>query len=782
MKRFLLAYVAPTYLLLAAVVLPLASGSRTLFLRDAFTVHLPMKAEQAQAMEEGELPLILSRNSGGQPLMGNPNSVPLYPDNLLFLVSPLLWAFNAHFWLHLLLAPWAMYALARAWGLGRPGAWAAGVCYAFSGFFLSHMSFYNLVAGAALAPALAAAMLGLVEHRRGRDLVAVGVVWALLLLAGEPLLAGLALLLSLTAAVAKVGRRALIPRTLAAGAGSLLCGTLLAAPQLLELLRVLPLSARGHRGYSLEARLVSSFHPAQVLEWFLPTGFGRPDQLLGGAFWGYPFYGGEPAFFFSLAPGALALVLVGFAGWRRSKASLWAWSAVAVALFFALGKYNPAARVLLSLPGAEMLRYPIKLWLAVALPASLLAGIGFERALDLWEEGHRPWRGWLLALALAYGSLAVGFWFFPEAAWSLLRALIPERLGGRFVTFEVGRWLGIAAGCALVTGVLGALAFFRRRSWAAPALLALHGASQLFFLAPLLATDEAAVYLSKPPLLEQMPADAEMVHGSAQDLFGHNRIETGSYPEPSVQWLMRRTAFELDPPYGILAGRSYELNISPEGLSSFLTRAARDAVKQLDDPRRLRLLEAWGVDRLLLHRPLTDGAEASAELLARYPSFGGEIRAYALPGASPDVFFARRLVLAPHLNAALEALLLPDFDPSTATVLPGAGPVQEGPGGTVEVLSVGSDGLEVEVRAEGPGAVVWQRSHLPLYRAHLDGEEAAVEVANLHRIAVRVPAGTHRLRIWIDRRPFLQAWALSLVGLLGLVLLVRRNTANIDRS
>ena len=406
MKRFLLAYVLPTYLLLATVVVPLVVGGETFFLRDTFAVHLGMKAEQAQAMKAGELPLIFSHLGGGQPLVGNPNAVPLYPDNLLYLAAPLLWAFNAHFWLHLLLAPWAMFWLGRAWGLGRPGAWAAGVSYAFSGFFLSHMSFYNLVAGAALAPALAAALLGLVEYQRRRDLVATAGLWALLLLGGEPLIAAQALLLAVAAAGIKVGRRAFAGRRLATAAGSLLAGTLLAAPQLVELLRILSSSARGHRGYSLDVRLAGSFHPAQVLEWFLPTGFGRPDQLLGGAFWGYPFYGGEPLFYFSLAPGALVLALVLLSGRPKDSMRRWAWIALGVALFFALGRYNPAARWILSLPGAEILRYPIKLWLAVAVPASILAGAGFQRLAEGWHGARRrPFQALLGALALGYGLL-----------------------------------------------------------------------------------------------------------------------------------------------------------------------------------------------------------------------------------------------------------------------------------------------------------------------------------------------------------------------------------------
>ena len=121
----LLTHVLPTMVLLLVAVWPLVRGSHTLYLRDAANTHLPAKWAQAEAMRGGRLPLIDPLRDGGQPALGNPNTVPLYPDNLLYLTAPTIWSFNAHFWLHLLVAPWAFFFLARVWGLGPRAAWAA---------------------------------------------------------------------------------------------------------------------------------------------------------------------------------------------------------------------------------------------------------------------------------------------------------------------------------------------------------------------------------------------------------------------------------------------------------------------------------------------------------------------------------------------------------------------------------------------------------------------------------------------------------------------------------
>ena len=238
-----LSHALPALLLLLVAVLPLVLGDATLYLRDAANTHLPAKWAQAEAMREGRLPLLDVSRDGGQPALGNMNTVPLYPDNLLYLLAPTLWSFNAHFWLHLLLAPWAFYLLARAWGLGRRASWAAGACYAASGFFLSSLNLYNLVAGYALAPALAAAALRLAESSRRSRIAALAALWALLLLAGDPMTAAVALAAALAAVGVRAGWRALARGGPWAALG---LGTALAAPQIVEFLRILPASFRGH--------------------------------------------------------------------------------------------------------------------------------------------------------------------------------------------------------------------------------------------------------------------------------------------------------------------------------------------------------------------------------------------------------------------------------------------------------------------------------------------------------------------------------------------------------
>jgi hypothetical protein len=188
------------------------------------------------------------------------------------------------------------------------------------------------------------------------------------------------------------------------------------------------------------------------------------------------------------------------------------------------------------------------------------------------------------------------------------------------------------------------------------------------------------------------------------------------------------------------------------------------------------------VGRLLLERPLAPDAlapaagtsgngERGARLLGRIPSFGGGLYVYEILGRAPDLYLAGRVLEAPHLNAAYQLLADPRFRPGEDVVVPGSRPLRAGPGGRVRSAASGPEGLEVEVEAPAGGHLVLQRSHLPLYAATVDGRPVPIAIANLQRMAVEVPPGHHRVRLWIDRRPLAMSLVTSLVGLFAVVLL-----------
>lgn len=778
-RRFLLLYAAPLLaLLLLLVALPLVRGLETLYLRDVLNTHFPMKWAQAEALRAGYFPLIDPFRAGGQPLAGNPNAVPFYPDNLLYLMGSTFWALNAHFWLHLFLAPLAFFWMARAWGLGREPAWAAAACWTLSGFYLSHLSFYNLIAGVTLAPALIAACLRFTQEDQRRAWMAplIALLWGLLLLGGDPLMALLGALLAGAAVFSLIRQRDW--RSLALLAACFAVGTLLALPQLVEFRRILPISFRGHRGYVGAAATIESWDPRQTIEWLIPFFFGRPDLIGNGSFWGSRFFTGVPPYYLSLYPGLLALALMAAAGRPRGRAAWWAWGGILAGLFLALGRFNPIAEWLLTLSARGSLRYPVKFWLPVAVGSALLCGIGFQRLFfeeeDERRRARRRFSSTLLIVALALGAFWIFLSFYPGPAEAWIAGLV--RRGRPFAANERLRWAGL---CLLSLLVIAGLALLARIARRRPALgggllLAFYALVQLLLLRPLYPRDAVLPYrLPPPPALQHVPAGVPVVHADFNYLFGPSTLKQGNYPSRGAHWMERRAFYELYPFTGAMRGRTYELNSSAEGLDSFLARMAEGAVKgsKDDDGKRLRLLASWGVQRLLMNHPL-DPPQPRARLLTQIPSFGQTLYIYEVVDHAPFAFLARRLVPAPHLNAAYQTLSGPGFDSRVDAVLPGEGAPSRLSGGRVWMVRHGPERIELEVQApRGKGFLVVQRS-LHLWEATIDGQPAEIVPANLYRLGLEVPEGRHRVVFWIDRRPLVRsAWGV-VAGLALLPLLV----------
>jgi hypothetical protein len=401
--------------------------------------------------------------------------------------------------------------------------------------------------------------------------------------------------------------------------------------------------------------------------------------------------------------------------------------------------------------------------------AAVLCGIGFERLLA--QQRPKLFRRILIALGLLY----LGGWLWLTLAGGSIQTavagVLPEGFPSEMARFETVRWAGLCLLTLILIvayGLVWRLAS-RRVMVAGGALLAFHLAAQLFLLRPVIDMDLVAPYLEESPVLQEVPPQALVAHGKANSLFDPAKVPINEYLDGRSFWLQRQVFHELYPAAGTLRGRRYEFAISPEGLDSYLTRVTVQAFQGLSDAERVRLLAASGVDILLLGRELDPAARDLVELEARHPSIGGDILVYRVLRHAPSVEFVGDVQRAPHLNAALGALTDPSFDPRRSVVLPGAGMSTSGPGGSVELLVTGPERLEMVVDAAGPGVLVIQRAYLPLYRATVDGQEAPILIANMHRMGIELTAGEHAVKLWVDRRPLVAAGIVSLLAAVALV-------------
>lgn len=763
--------VLPAAAALALLVLLLfreSLGGGVFYKRDIHLVWHPQVEGLVRAVAEGALPVWDPSPAFGQPLLADPGAQVLYPPTWLNLVlRP--WTYYTVFALgHVLLAALSFLALARRWGL-RPLASAAGAAtFTLSGPFLSLVDLWHHFAGASYLPAAVLCAQDALEERGWRQVLRLGLVLGLQLLAGS---ADASVMTALVLAAWWLVR--LQPgrwRSAAVSAGRVAVAFLVAlAIGAGVWVAALDAASRSSRG-SLpeEVRTYWSLHPLGLAEVVLagvpsalPLDRSARDRL----------YEGREPFLFSLylgLPGLALAALAGGSGQRRRLAGLLLVAALAVLL--ALGRFAPFyGAASLILPPLGLLRYPVKAMVLAAFAWAGLVALGAEAAARVAA------RGGSLALRLAPALLAA------LAAAATATAILggpPGRVLGlgldpEGVLLPVGRRLGLHALLG-VAAVLALLASARTRSrWGAAAATA---AVVLDLALAHPRPNPAApreLYTHRPEILAALPPFPRV--------YAYNYGETG-----------RPRAWMADPP-GRLRGvpdgfapdaasaLAEQMRLAPQtpgrwgvrqgfdvdyrGLHAepvvLLTRAAR--VLEEDPEALVRLLRLGAVTHVLA---LHDVAGGRLPLVAEVPGLArGAIRAYAVvpPPARARVVGGARV--ADGLKA-LGVLLDPGFDPEAEVLLARGAAHGSPPGfaGRARLLEERSDALRIEVDLSHDGYLVLADTHDPGWRARVDGRDAQVLRANLAFRAVRLTPGRHQVAMIYRPGGVLAAASVSLLA------------------
>ncbi len=723
-------------LLWLASTLPIVTGGRTLYLRDAFVIHLHLKAFGSAELTQGRVPATNPDWGLGQPFRGNPNALPLYPGNLLYLLLPFWSAFNLHFALHWLLAFLTAHALARALGQSPMAALLAALTYAGGGLLLSDLSFYNLIVVMAWWPmALTGAMRG------GRAGLALGgLACGLALLGGDPLTALLGLVPMALLTRLRHGWLETSARMLVVGA----LGVLLALPQLVATARVMEFTVRA-AVTSEGAGLPYWLHPVRLLELLLPLPFGRPDAVGGEGFLDGRLAPRLP-FFFSIYHGLVALPLVVIAASRRRSVGLLAAAGLGLAMT------PPAVADVLTRISGGLFRYPEKLLFWWALSAALLTGYGLDLLLHDSVLRRRAAR-LAAALAALCFVLALGL---PLVAHRLVGWLATEAGSSERAAYSIARAQAWPL-TATVSG-LALLAVFFLIRWMGSghtatraAALALVGLQLLTLarLAPLFATDDTETYRNPSTLRAALPPRAATVSASYDSPFGESP-PTYFLPDDSRFWLSRIGHADLDFPTGPLQDLTYPLAADLEGLTSPYLAQVRRALPMLDWPARINWLRTLGVDAVVLtQRPPPDGLIPMAAL----DRLGVPTALMRVAAPAPAAWWPATVTAVPDPQAAFRGVSR-SHAPLQRVVT--AAPVDHVPGATVQWVSSEPDRLVLDVEGEG-GLLVVRRAFLPLWRGSSAGVSLPVQPVNLVLLGVTVPPGKQRVTLEISSRPELLA-------------------------
>jgi hypothetical protein len=727
----------------AAITLPWLLGGERLILRDVLYSHSQFKYFGAEQLKLGRIPAVNPTWSMGQPFAGNPNALPFYPGNLLYLVLPFQVAFHAHYALHWLLAFLAMRGLARELGQGPPAALLSALTWGASGYVLTLLAFYNLLTVVAWAPLAA---LGLARGG-GRGIALGGVALGMMALGGEPMTAALLGPAMLAVALSRHGARRGLLTCL--GAGTLALAV--AAPQIVATLRVMPFTFRAAHGLEAVEAAWQSLRPARLLELLLPLPWGWPSDYTRFGYWS-KVVTLEVPFIYSIHVGVVGVVLALFAVRRRRT---WAALAAAALLFAMFAGTNPELLLRVTL---GVFRYPQKAAVLFTFAVALLAGWGLESAL-----GNRRVARALQVAGAALLALAGVLWLGRTAVAEWMRAYLADGGKAPLAYTQAILWMiGFAVAGALLAATGWALG--RRR----PLLVVALQLVGLLQLRPILVTDSAAAYREPPPVFAHLSEPLTLLPVPHNEPSWERRLP---YPlealNPASQ--ARVSWFQLEPAFGVPLGVSYPLAPDVEGLTSPLHVFLMRNLQLGTWPGRVRWLARLGVGWVI--RFDFDDVEG-LERVARFEQFGVPVVLMRVPDPAPPLRWPDKLLWTGSPIWAFVVAANGDIPPQDALV---SRVVAHRPGGRVTLVERSPDRWIFDVDSEGGLAVVQTTWH-PIWKARLaDGTEIPTQAAELALTGVEVPAGRHRVTLEVSSQPEKLAGgvaALALAAAIGLA--VRR--------
>jgi Bacterial membrane protein YfhO len=702
------------------------------YFRDFTLTFCPLRLLSASEMAQGRWP-------GWNPYVNEGTFLlpSLYPLDLLHVLWPTPVGVSWLLTLHFPMAALGFYALARALGTGRLGAFSGASAYALGGLAVSSLNLYVFFQALALAPWLILTLVRAAE-RGGRALVGAAVVFALALSTLAVEFVAQAVLLGIAIGAFPPLRRS-APRVGAA----LLLGVGLGALPIALVVGLLPETARAG-GFDAARAGSYSVHPLTLLQTVISGLFGSLRAPLE-RWWGGRFFSDGFPYFFSiyLGPAALGIAAAGLDPLRCRKRG-WVLLALAgLGLWYSLGPWGGLAPALAPLPLVRWFRFPSKALFTPYLVTCLLVAFGADRLRR--GGGWRLVRGAAVITALAAALVAAGALFGQEllGRWLALSPAVTN-VFHHALPKDCG-WTLLAASLA---GVIASLASSRalRGEWASLLLTALAVAD--------LARAGAGVNPQVSPAFFDLLPETRSLGLDRPD--GGRTFSYGVRRSPQFRAFLEAHA----PGTGLWAFFVNRQTLFPfnnvldrietaEGTdrTSFLPNAPVLGERDYDPDRVasiLPILRNAGVSRIVSIDPL---GSPDLRLLSAAPAGppGLRLRVYALSATWPRAYVACRVRVVARRREALLAPFAAGFDPAVDVALERTGLATCHETSVRRLERRGGRVAAYEVESDGPGYLVTRDSFARGWRARIDGRPTPVVRADGKHRAVAIEAGTHEV-------------------------------------
>lgn len=627
---------------------------------------------------------------------------------------------------------------------GLPAALTAGICGAFSGYFLMFLDMPYLSVEVLLPWSLLAVEIA-IRHPGLRASALLGGFWLWTILGGMPESIALAGVTIVSYAIFRVylerADRAGVRRIVSLVVG-LCAGTLAAGIMLVPFLEMLRSDFDNHQG-RFPGLGSDPVRASSLLTEIAPLAIGPP--YLGG--WGMNDGRGFPGMV-ALFGASIAFVVALF-GYRARMTG----DRVALFLVLAAGAFEakrfgfPLVQWIGGLPIMDVIILVKYEEAVVGVCVACAAGLGFEALLR-----RRAPQSVVLCVAL--------FWLVTVAVLSVGIAKPAITLG--FLYWAIALALLLLLAVTVLAWASTRERLPRQGVWLFAGLALLEGA--FAYVVPVF------YVVNKPPQMSRNPYAGAQYVSILQDRYGDGReriFAVGGilYPDWSGA-------------FGLYDVRDMNA-MFPERYLRFVNGFLGDAPPYRDgNPSEDRIDRFTGTLPIRLGRPLAlRWIELSSIALVVVPSLGlmdpMPVHGSVVPASLPRLRLVHRILPVTGEQAALAALKDPAVDVGRVAVVEGATPSVFGDGGAdaIDVDDRGPDRTALTVNADGDALLVQSDTWYPGWRAWLDGREVPLLRTNDLFRGVAVPSGRHSVVIAYRSTAVTLGLILSFAGLAALLAL-----------
>ena len=428
---------------------------------DALAQFYPWRLYSHTWISRGVIPLWNPHQFCGTPFLANLQSAVLYPPTALFVLMDPARAFGLCAALHLLLASFGAFYLARSFGVSRAGSAVSGLSFGFCSFVVSWAELPTVICTVAWLPWMLLATERVIQRPSAARAAALAVVIALCLLAGHLQMAFYCLIATVLWTVRVcLFRRRQSPQDalmgLVAVLGAMLLAGLLVSAQMLPTAELAGLSARsGERtAQAFTAKMATLLQPNKMVVAFLPKFYGSPSDGNYVGVWNYA----EHAMYM----GALSLLLAILGTMGAHRKGKWFFVVLAGISLVLATSWTANGVFYFGLPGYASFGSPARILVLWCFSAAMLAGMGLDHAMGLTCKDARRitlpvgaaifLAAWGVAAALARRGLPEGM---PDpAVWqAALSILVP---GIVIMTLMACRAMSQRLGGALIAALVAA--------------------------------------------------------------------------------------------------------------------------------------------------------------------------------------------------------------------------------------------------------------------------------------------------------------------------------------